>query len=334
MAHGITAADTQIFLGTPAWHRLGTTLEATDTARFNWELACKKAGLDWRLILAPLAIAGWVNNSDSDDRRFVGCEAFDGQEVPGKFAMVREDTGEVFDVCSQSYYPFQNTDMFKWFQPMLDTKEVQITTAGSLKGGRVVWAMCDIINGDTEILPGDSVTQKLMVVGSHNKRFRTKVVRCQQRVVCQNTLTFATRQASQVMGVSHSMNQMEAMVAIRESLSDVRKDFEVDADNMRKLARFNISFDGSVKFVREVLGVKEDNARKDSQRVEAVIEAIRNSPGADMARGTLWGALNAITNYTTHKAGDNAENRFASVTLGQNATLNHKATALALQIAG
>ena len=224
--------------------------------------------------------------------------------------------------------------MFRWFQPLLDTKEVQITTAGSLHGGRTVWAMCDIINGNEEILPGDDITQKLMVVGSHTKAFRTKVVRCVQRVVCQNTLTFASDSASQIMGVSHTKNQMDAMACIRESLDTITKDFKADTDNIKKLAGYGVTFDGQVKFVKEVLGVKESLKRKESARVEAVIEAIRNSPGADMAKGTLWGALNAITNNTTHNSGKEAENRFASVSLGANSRLNQKAYELALTIAG
>ena len=336
MTHGITATDSQIFLGKPAWPPLGETNPTTDAARFNWELACSKSGLDWRLLMAPLKVDGFGkrNQDNNDDHRYDGCEAFDQQEVPDKFAMIREDTGDIFNVCTSGYYPYQNKEMFRWFQPLLDTKEVQITTAGSLHGGRTVWAMCDIINGNEEILPGDDITQKLMVVGSHTKAFRTKVVRCVQRVVCQNTLTFASDSASQIMGVSHTKNQMDAMACIRESLDTITKDFKADTDNIKKLAGYGVTFDGQVKFVKEVLGVKESLKRKESARVEAVIEAIRNSPGADMAKGTLWGALNAITNYTTHYSGKDAENRFASVSLGANSRLNQKAYELALTIAG
>jgi len=336
MAHGLTNQDSAIFLGAPAWHGLGTVLDENDNARFNWSLAHSKAGLDWRLVLAPLVIDGHgTRRTDGDDdSRYDGCEQFDGQVVKDRYAMVREDTGEVFNVCTSGYYPYQNEEMFRWFQPMLDTKEVQITTAGSLHGGRTVWAMCDIINGDVEITPGDNVAQKLMVVGSHTKAFRTKVIRCAQRVVCQNTLTMATNAASQIMGVSHTKNQHDAMACIRESLDGVRKDFKVDMENFQKLAKYNVTFDGQVKFVKEVLGVKESVNRKESKRVEMVIDAIRNSPGADMARGTLWGAVNAITHFTTHNSGDQAENRFASVTLGTNSKLNQKAYDLALTIAG
>ena len=137
MTHGITATDSQIFLGKPAWHPLGTTLDADDAARFNWELACSKSGLDWRLLMAPLKVDGFGkrNQDNDDDHRYDGCEAFDQQEVPDKFAMIREDTGDIFNVCTSGYYPYQNKEMFRWFQPLLDTKEVQITTAGSLHGG-------------------------------------------------------------------------------------------------------------------------------------------------------------------------------------------------------
>lgn len=333
MSHEITATDHVLTLNKSAWHSLGTTLPADAPERFDWELACKTAQLDWRIIMGPIKAACAVGTEVDNDSRFDGHEQFSNQTLDNRFAIFRQDTGEFFDIVSGSYHPFQNDRLFAWFQPLLDSKEVQITTAGSLRGGRVVWAQCDIINGNVDILPGDRVTQKIMLVSSHDKSCATRAVLHHERVVCNNTLNMATGKNSQIMKVPHTKNQELALGAVRDTLDTMRGQFEVSIEQYKKLAKYKVSFDGQVKFVEAVLDYEHKEGKKRTKRVEAVIDALRNAPGADIAQGTLWNAINALTYYTSHKSSDSADTRAFSQMFGSHVDLNDKALSIAAEIA-
>ena len=90
MAHEIdsTTGRAAVFtVGTPPWHRLGTTVTDAQTS----EEAIRLAALDWTVEQWPL-----VARSNGTER-----------EVPGRVANVRADTGAVLGVVSTSYKVFQ-----------------------------------------------------------------------------------------------------------------------------------------------------------------------------------------------------------------------------------
>jgi phage/plasmid-like protein (TIGR03299 family) len=66
---------------------------------------------------------------------------------------------------------------------------------------------------------------------------------------------------------------------------------------------------------------------------DRVMQLVDGGRGAEMARGTAWGAYNAVTEYLTHLRGSDADTRLDSNWFGNGAALNHKALELALDMA-
>ena len=113
-----------MYVGRTPWHGLGTQLDGPPTAAE----AIAAASLDWTVEMVPVYLDG-------------------GIEIPGKRAAVRTDTGLVMNVMSDRYTPLQNVDAFAFFDAVVGAGEAIYHTAGSLQGGRKVWALAR--------LPGD-----------------------------------------------------------------------------------------------------------------------------------------------------------------------------------
>lgn len=66
---------------------------------------------------------------------------------------------------------------------------------------------------------------------------------------------------------------------------------------------------------------------------KAAFDVLETQPGADMAMGTWWNALNSVTYITDHKLGRSADARMTSAWFGTNQAKKLKATNLALELA-
>jgi hypothetical protein len=72
----------------------------------------------------------------------------------------------------------------------------------------------------------------------------------------------------------------------------------------------------------------EDNAKSQGIR-NAFFELYESGQGADLSRGTLWGAFNCVTEYTDHKMEGNPAARLRSIWFGRGEQLKLKAYQLA-----
>jgi hypothetical protein len=95
------------------------------------------------------------------------------------------------------------------------------------------------------------------------------------------------------------------------------------------------------EFLLNLIPNSED-PEANNTRAENVREAIRtqyeSAPGQDLTgvKGTAWGALNAVTSYTSFEKTvrkETAERRLESVWWGSAAALNKRATDLLLEMA-
>ncbi len=70
-----------------------------------------------------------------------------------------------------------------------------------------------------------------------------------------------------------------------------------------------------------------------STTAKNTLEVIDTQPGADIAPGTWWNALNAVTYMTDHQLGRSADTRMTSAWFGLNQTKKLKAINSAIEFA-
>jgi len=115
MAHMV---ETMAYAGELPWHGLGVKVIDDLTP----EQMMQKAGVDWSVEKQNLVTSG-------------------GSTVTSKQALVRSSDGEVLDIVGKGWNPVQNAEAFNFFEEYVRAGDMQMHTAGSLNGGKMVWAL-------------------------------------------------------------------------------------------------------------------------------------------------------------------------------------------------
>jgi len=115
--------------------------------------------------------------------------------------------------------------------------------------------------------------------------------------------------------------------------------FEQYRDAARFMASKKAKFSDLITFYNEVFpaaNTKKKEAKEYadlSTTAKTAFDVLETQPGADMAMGTWWNALNSVTFITDHKLGRSTDARMASAWFGINQTRKLKATNIALEMA-
>jgi phage/plasmid-like protein (TIGR03299 family) len=331
MAHNIDQSngrDNFAFRGdrNDIWHRLGTQILDTDTA----EEIQAKAGLLWEAVKVPL----WANISG------LGLTGTDGNPLRGikipQVAIVRSDTGAALGVATDTYQPHQPQEIFDWFKRYLSVdKRFVLDTAGSLKGGQIIWAQAKFSNDMT--IAGDKHAARLLMTTSFDTTAATinKATLC--RVVCNNTLDAAVADGGKsVVRTRHNTKFDPAKVGAE--LARIAEGFDTYKGMAEAMAKTELSLGETANFFKAVLDipfdVKQDevSARKLNQ-FSALNAAYQQTLREGTQPKTAWTALNAVTRYvdhskTTRGGASSDEARVLSSQFGSGAALKAKAVQL------
>ena len=172
MSHEV---ETMAYAGAVPWHGLG--FKVNDD--LSPQEMMQAAGCDWRVEKAPLSYTVDYNGGTT-------------LPVPNKWALVRSSDNSYFDTVGNGWEPLQNEDAFAFFKDFVAKGDMQMHTAGSLRGGKIVWALAKV--ADTfEPVKGDEIESYILLVNPH---IRGKAIEARStpiRVVCRNTMNFASR---------------------------------------------------------------------------------------------------------------------------------------------
>ena len=290
------------------WHGLGKIVTDAPSA----EEAIKLAGLDWKVLEQQ------VYNYNGDQH----------QRIPNYKALTRSDNGKVLSIMKDKYHPLQNEDAFKFFNPFIDSGLASFETAGSLKDGKIVWILATLNKAPIDVGGGDLIKKNLLISNSHDGSLAVRVGFTPIRVVCNNTLTLAHSDAgSQLVRIRHSSKVLENLQDLQEVVNAIDAKFEATAEQYKHLAGRQINKTDLEKYINIVFELR-DGTNRDQVRAkkmqETIIRLFETGSGQDMksAKGTYWGAYNAVTEYLTHEAGKSDEGRLYSNWFSQNSRKN------------
>jgi len=316
MAHEV---EKMFYLGEVPWHGLGTKLDSPPSI----EEAIEEAGLNWSVDRKPLVIQG----TDT--------------LVPS-YATVRSSDNSVLGVVGKTYRVLQNSKAFEWFQPYLDSGEVELHTAGSLREGRHVWVLARVKSAPIEIVSGDAIEQFILLSNSHDGSASIRAGFTGIRVVCANTVAAAhSSSASKLIKIRHSEHAEIALDKVQKALDLGRREFAATAQGMREMAKVGCDIKTLKQYVREVFAPTETLAEdKDTNATldrlcERVVPLFEDGRGADLkgVKGTLWGGYNAVTEFLTWERGRSADTRLENLWFGASGNLAQRAYNVALKMA-
>jgi len=314
MSHEV---ERMVFAGATPWHGLGTPIE--DDVKF-WD-AFELAGLNWQVTTEPLFRAN-------------------GEKVPAQ-ASVRDSDNSVLGVVGPRWTPLQNSEAFQVFEPLIESGDMRLHTAGSLRQGQRVWVLCQLNMDNSEVVKGDEIAKFALLSNGHDGKLAVHFGFTPIRVVCANTEAMARRDHhSSLIRVRHHRFVKENVESLREIMNVANAEFETTLQQYRLLASKPINSEDLEKYIKIVLDLDKKKDDDISTRSKNIIREItglfETGKGSDLpgVRGTYWAGYNALSEYLNYSKGRNAANRLDALWFGTTGTQNEKALETALTLAG
>lgn len=284
MSHEV---ETMAYAGEVPWHGLGVPVPHDLTI----EQFLKKAGLDWRVEKRPLSYT-WNGETRSS----------------GDMALVRDSDGKELTTVGNDWEPCQNIDAFRFFEEYVQAGDMNMHTAGSLREGRMVWALGKI-NESFDLFKGkDKVESYLLFSNPHEYGRGIDIRFTPIRVVCNNTLTLSL---SMQADLSYRANHKKPLNA-----EEVKRTMGIAKGKLAKyksMAEFlgakPYTAANVLDYFRQIFPVsaKESQEVKNSRNTELAIRYMDEQPGAELGRGTWWQPYNAVTYMVDHILGQPAD---------------------------
>ena len=310
-----------VYNGDVPWHGLGMPVSNDLTP----EQMMNKAQLNWKVEKQPI----YWGPSPSDP----------GTAVPGRQALIRESDNKFLDIVGDDWNPIQNADAFKFFSEYVLAGDMEMHTAGSLRGGSNVFALAKVKESFT-ILGKDQVDSYLLFSNPHQYGKAIDIRFTPIRVVCANTLAFSLNAASK--------NQVKMNHRTVFDADEVKRTLGIAHDKFTKykeMAEFlstkKTTAETLVQYFNEVFphtynkekSATVKTAEDMTKNARAALGAIASQPGAELGEGTWWSAFNAVTYHTDHVMGRTVDARMSSAWFGTNQTRKVLAANLAVKMA-
>lgn len=299
------------YAGDVPWHGLGTAVPRDVTP----EQMLKVAGLDWEVNKRPMFFTDDNNNPIMTE----------------EFALVRSSDNKHLTTVSSQWNPVQNLEAFEFFNDFVLTGDMEMHTAGSLKGGKMVWAMAQI-KDSFELFGGDKVEGYLLFSNPHEFGRSIDIRFTPIRVVCNNTLTMALDGAAKYsVKINHRQRfDADEVKSVLGIASERLAKYKEQAEFLGKKKFTNESITEYFKRVFPTLSKDDDQL---SRQAEEAMAVLHTQPGAHFAEGSWWHAFNTITYLTDHKLGRSVDTRLTSAWYGQNRIKKEQALLLANEYA-
>lgn len=305
MAHEITRTfgkDEMAFVGNRSqiWHGLGQELTPGSSIE-TWQ---QEAGMNWDINSSLLMYA------DQDN----GTQVYDGKTV-----LYRSDTREALSVVSEKYKPVQPKECLEFFRDLVGEVGMELSTAGTLFGGRKFWALADtkeFVRFDN----GDKINGYLLLSTSCDGSMATTAQFTSVRVVCNNTLSVSLNSDEQAKRtrVTTSHRSTFNPKKVKGQLGVYQSSWQLFEAKMRKMAATKVSDkDAYNEFVNMVAHDGADPTPAEIRIVNTIQHLYAGGGmGSDLAGKTVYGMLNAMTEYYDHHVGRNPSRQLESTFWG------------------
>lgn len=319
MSHEV---ETMAYANEVPWHGLGTKVEGDVTS----DEFLKAAGLDWTV---------------SQHQNFIELE---GEKIyTGKVSLVRDTDHQIFTTSSERWTPMQNKEVLGFMDEYVRAGGATLETAGSLRGGRVIWALANLGRGFS-VTKGDDVKGYLLLTSPHEMGSSITLRTTTVRVVCANTMAAANQEGT----ITYRQNHLSAfnVDAAREAVAEAHEDLAAAERRAKTLSKLKLSMDDAVKKVllpvmapaaldhSEIMDGPLDEAPLPKQ-IREIMDSINTAPGhITTPKGTTgWGVMNGVTHWADHVAGRVKEGRLYYSWYGTRSTQKQKIEETLMELA-
>lgn len=316
LATTISGKAAMAYVGSTPWHGLGQQL----TEASSIDTWAEESGLDFQLATADVQFAPPASVWNG----------YKAQALPfeGKKVMYRTDSNLPLGLVSTQYKIVQPIEVLEFFRDMVGTV-ANLETAGVLRNGAHYWALAKM-DGEFNVA-GDQVNQYLLLASSCDGSLATQARLTSVRVVCNNTLQLATGRSGQVVQVRHNSTFVAADVKSKlGEFNDAFKNFEHTA---KFLANIKIGSSQAQAIFTQILGGDDKKPSRAAARALTLFEGAGIGAGLESAKGTAWGALNAVTQLMDWETARTSDARLANAWFGGGVNVKAKTVEALLALA-
>lgn len=310
------AVENMAYVREVPWHGLGINVKPGMSA----EAMRKISKQDYTVSKRPLMFTG------KDGASF---------PIKGKFALARDNDDKLLSIVGNVYKPVQTEQVFAFFHDFVKAAKMEIETCGSLWEGKYVWVLARVKQADFAIGKQDEMRNYLLLCSpfEHGKALIMQWTNV--RVVCWNTLCMAL--GSHLKGKGHAFRmphtqnfevQKEEAKRVLGLVMDQSQEFKEAA---AFLAKKKITKEQTEQFFLDV--IKKKDPKRTPVALPKFQAALEHAPGSQLitAKGTWWGAVNAVTWVVDHGQGKSRDTALKNAWLGNQATVKRRAISLALE---
>lgn len=304
-----------------------------------------KAGLDWEVAKCPL-IAKMPFDGTIDMMSHPIAESFIRgsdlyRDCPNAYATYRTDRNIPLGIVKEKYTEVQNIDAFNFFNDAIGKDKAIWQTAGFFGNGERIFVSAKLpdsiyVNGK------DPVDNYLVFTTSHDGSSGVKILLTPIRVICENTLNAAIRNATNYVSFRHTASVHQNIDTAREILGICQQKIQFLSEQYEAMSKIKMTDNDVNKYFADLIltDKEQQNIIDTGHTLEQLIaknwKAIDDSdismkkvnvlhnmrgyyeigPGQQQYLGTGWGAYNAVTGYYSNV--DNAEGikRFDKLVFG------------------
>lgn len=328
MAHELSIREDgtaeMAWVGNTPWHGLGNELEQGAPI----EVWIEKAGMEWEILRTPVE---YKIPTDSID------VPFEHMLFADKHVLYRSDNLRPLSVVSPTYNIVQPYEVLEFYRDLVGLADMQLETAGALFGGKRFWALANT-GRMAELKGDDTIKGYLLLSTSCDGTMATTARFTSVRVVCNNTLSIATKDNASVIRVPH--RGLWKPADVKSQLGLIDNSWGKFKEQITLLSETTVGRDQVAEYLVKLFGDEDIPIDEQSPAVAAKCAGVwdlytNSGKGAHMpsAEGTFWGLVNAVTQtidyHTQHRTTDA---RLNNAWFGQGNNKKTEAFELALEM--
>ena len=240
-------------------------------------------GLNWNVVKKPLMYAGECVPG-----------ANNGLHSTPYYAVVREDTNEVFTTVSEGYEPTQNHTIIETMQEIAGENNLEILKALPLHGGRKVVVQMKRPNNNI-VIGNQETEQYIYAINGHDATTSLKFGFMNKVIFCQNQ--FAWLSGNAFSGYRHTKSIQDKVKELPKILN-----FTDEENKIADLQMFS-NQSATPSLVNDLVDYLANTDKLPiSTRKAKMITELSRCIDNEMTRisHTKWGVFNGVTKYTTH----------------------------------
>jgi phage/plasmid-like protein (TIGR03299 family) len=284
------------------WHGLGKVVDAMTS-----EEAIKLGGLDFEVEKRKIYYHDNKHISFDDAKKYNTISRVKLKDsniykqefiVPDKFITVRNDTNQYLGIVGAKYNIIQNYEAFDFMDSIIG-KFASYETVGALGNGEIIFITAKVT--EELVINKDLIDKYLLLTMSHDGTSSIQVMFTPIRVVCNNTLTAATRGNKTKVSIMHTKNAKTKLELSKKILGIVDQNTLAYQEAFGILGKKQVNDDTAYDIIETALGLVRDSKQTLSSKGENLLNKAltyyHEGIGQENIVGTAWGVYNGITGY-------------------------------------